>query len=214
MDSSAQKIDSVVVTQLVGVVSRFDGAGASVRVDGSTYSASRAKSCLVAPEPGDRVLLAVTEKEAWILAVLEGTEEATSTTVKVDGELTIAADKVKLLAREEASIASSGRFEAVASRIDVRALTGNVAIHRLVASAANALFDVAELKTVATTVENVAERIVQKTKRLYRFVEELERVKAERMDVDAGKSLRMHAETSLVTAEKLVKVDGEHIHMG
>lgn len=214
MESSAQKIDETLVTQLVGVVTRFDGAGASVRVGTATYSATRAKSCLVAPEVGDRVLLAMTEKEAWVLAVLDAAQEGAPTTVKVDGELTLAADKVKLLAREEASIASSGRFEAVASRIDVKALTGNVAIHRIVASAANALFDVAELKTVATTVENVAERLVQKTKRLYRFVEEIERVRAARMDVDAGKSLRMHAETSLVTAETLVKVDGEHIHMG
>lgn len=214
MSNTAHKLATDHVTQRAGVVVKLDADKVQVRVDGSTFTACRAKSCLVAPEVHDRVILATTEQGgAWVLAVLEGDPDR-PTAVVVDGELTFSARKVALRASEEASLATGGRLELTSAQLDVKAIEGRIGIARLTAAASSIMADVGQLKTVATIIETVAERVTERAKRLYRFVEDLERVRAGRMDVDAGKSLRMHAENSLVTAVTLVKVDGEHIHMG
>ncbi len=45
-------------------------------------------------------------------------------------------------------------------------------------------------------------------------MEELDQVKAEHIDYAASASMSLHAQNALVTAEELVKVDGEQIHVG
>jgi hypothetical protein len=51
-------------------------------------------------------------------------------------------------------------------------------------------------------------------KRSYRFVEEADQVKAQRIDYAAEKSVCLRGENALVVAEELVKVDGGQIHLG
>jgi hypothetical protein len=214
MQSTVQKIEPDQIAQVAATVVRVDGEKIVVRAMGSTVTAVRAKSCLVAPDPGDRVLLATSDSGgAWVLAVLDGDPEL-GTRLTVETPLSISAPSVRVRATEDASIVAGGGVSLLGARLDLRAVDASVGITRLTATIATALLDAGHLKTVATTVDAIAERVTQRTKRLYRFVEELERVRAGRMDVDAGKSLRMHAENSLVTAETLVKLDGEHIHMG
>ncbi len=50
--------------------------------------------------------------------------------------------------------------------------------------------------------------------RAYRFVEEMEHVRAGSIDYAARENVRFHGRNALVTAQQLVKMDGEQIHMG
>ncbi len=50
--------------------------------------------------------------------------------------------------------------------------------------------------------------------RAYRTVEETDHLRAESIDHRAEKTLKMHAENSLLTSEQLVKVDGSQVHIG
>ena len=70
------------------------------------------------------------------------------------------------------------------------------------------------IKTVATTIDTVAERLSQRVRRSFRRVEELDSVRAARIDVVATDSLRTHAKNQLITANELIKLDGEQIHLG
>jgi hypothetical protein len=69
-------------------------------------------------------------------------------------------------------------------------------------------------KLAATVLDTSVERLTQRATRAYRFVEEFEHVRAERLDYAAKKNLSLHAENALVTAEQLVKIDGSQIHLG
>jgi hypothetical protein len=215
MSNAAAKLDPDRLDPLAGTVTRIDGALVAVRASGSVYEARRAKSCLVAPEVGDRVMIAASATgPAWVLAVLEGDPASATTSLEVPGTLRIEAESVAIRASEGASVTTPGRIGLLGGELDVKALRSRIGLSELTATVTKAVIDAGHLRTVAETVEAVAERLVQRSTRFYRFVEELERVRAGRMDVDAGKSLRMHAENSIVTAETLVKLDGNHIHMG
>ena len=49
-------------------------------------------------------------------------------------------------------------------------------------------------------------------KRSYRAVEETDQLRAGQIDYVAKETLSLHGENALLTAEELVKVDGEQIH--
>ena len=70
------------------------------------------------------------------------------------------------------------------------------------------------MKTVGRSVDSVLERLHSRVSRSYRRVEELDQVKAGQIDYQADTSLQLHAKYALVTADDLVKVDAEQIHLG
>jgi hypothetical protein len=71
-----------------------------------------------------------------------------------------------------------------------------------------------KLKLFAEHVDSVAERVAARVRRSYRTVEECDQVRAERIDYVAKGTMTLHAENALLTAEELVKLDGEQIHVG
>ncbi len=70
------------------------------------------------------------------------------------------------------------------------------------------------LRTVAQRVEMVADRVTQRAKRSYRFSEEEDVVRADRVDMDGKSLLNMRAPTLLATAKALLKMDAKQIHVG
>ncbi len=216
MQSLATKIDAHTTTGLAGHVVRREGESWVVRVDREEYRARRAASCLLEPAVGDRVLVAaVADGSAYVLAVLER-DAATAAVLSVDGDLSLRATNgsIDLAARDAVTIASATDATVVAPRVELKALEGTVAIDELTVVGARILAEVVNVKAIAETIDSFAERISQRAKRMYRFVEELDQLKAKNIDYTAQKALHMHGANSLVTADKLVKVDGEHIHMG
>lgn len=223
MDNLARKIENIPlrrdVEQEVGRVTGVEGALLAVSVDGAAHTAARAVSCLVAPEPGDFVLLAVvsgsTPTRRFVLAVLER-EAGAAATVAVDGDLsfkvphgrfTVAAqDGIDLIAAREMSV--------VSGRLNVNAVDGNVVFQELSYLGKLVRSEVERVKSFAQTVDVVMDRFTQQVKRSYRTVEELDQVRADSIDYVAKKTLSLRGDNTLMTAKQLVKVDGEQIHLG
>jgi hypothetical protein len=74
--------------------------------------------------------------------------------------------------------------------------------------------EVERLKLLAESVDTTLTRLYQRVKRSYRVVEELDQLKAERIDYEAKELLSLHGKHATITAESLVKVDGDQIHLG
>ena len=74
--------------------------------------------------------------------------------------------------------------------------------------------EVDRARLVAGAIDRVVDRITERVKRVYRKVEELDHLEAESIDWEAKRNLAVHCENALVTAEKLVKMDAEQIHIG
>jgi hypothetical protein len=216
MRNLARKLESKAVWQDVGAVTSREGPTFVVRGQEGTYRASRAVSCLVEPEIGDRVLVsAVGDDEAYVLAVLRRDADE-APTIAVDGDLRVrlASGRFEIAAQEGVVLASGKDVSVVSDEVRVNARTGHVVVEQLAMIGARVRAEIDGLKIAAKTIDQVAERVLQRVKRAYRFVEEAEQVRAETLDYAADKSLSLRGENALVTAQELVKVDGSQIHVG
>ena len=102
----------------------------------------------------------------------------------------------------------------IAGELNVSALSSNVVVQKLSYVGSRLRSEVESIKAFAGSLDSVLDRFTQRVKRSFRTVTELDQVKAERIDYAAKQSLTMRGENAIVTAEQLVKFDGEQIHMG
>ncbi len=160
-----------------------------VRIGDEVFEARRAKSCLVAPAQGDRVLCAIEPDAVFVLAVLTSDESATR--VGADSELSIEAPHVVIGARE-----------------------CTVAVDRLGFFGGLVNAHVNKFAVIADELDAIAERVSQRAKRVFRMVEELDQLRAGTVDVRAENLASIRAENALISARVLAKIDGEQINLG
>ena len=214
MTNLATELDATTAVEEVGTVQRI-GEAIVVLTGSGRYAAKRAISCLVEPVLDDTVLLATAaDGRSWVLAVLE--REATGVVLSVDGDLELRprAGRVAIKSTEGVSIASGGDVSVAAKSVDVNALDGRVVFQRLSYLGRLVRSEVEKVKVFAGTFDAVMDRFSQQVKRSYRRVEELYQLRAESIDHTADKTMNLQAKNTLVSAEQLVKVNGDQIHLG
>jgi hypothetical protein len=180
------------------VVAR-DGERLTILRHGAPEVAQRAFSCLVEPEPGDLVLVDRSEAETYILAVLARRGAAPMRVAMPDGasiaaeggKLRIAAGTLQMEA-EATQLATQG-LDVTAGRTDVR--VGRVGI-------------------LAEAIETIAQRVVARLRRSYRFVEETEQVRARDIDQRASGHMHIRGDATTVQGTALVKLQADQIHLG
>ncbi|MEZ4306952.1 MAG: DUF3540 domain-containing protein [Polyangiaceae bacterium] len=184
---------------------------------GGSFDARRAKSCLVAPGPGDKVLCVVDGEGATVIAVLAGDEgEASTTTISADGDLAIQArgGRVSVCGASGVELTSGESVGIAGKEVHVRAKTGTVAVEELGFFGRLVQAEVAKVAVLAEQMDSVVTRISQRAKRVFRFVEEVDQTRAGTVDMRAQGMLGLRAENAVVSARVLAKVDGEQIHIG
>ena len=205
----------VAIFQQYGVVTEA-GDDFVVHTDAAVYRARRAASCLLEPLVGDKVLL-VTDMENgdYVLAVLERDAGRLSTlSLPGDAQIRMQTGRLTMSARDGIAMESAREIAMQSASLKVEALTGEVTVHdlSLVGEAWRSCVD--RVKSVGRTFDSILERCHQRVTRSYRVVDEMDQVKAGQIDYQAETSLQLHAKYALMTADELVKLDGEQIHLG
>lgn len=216
MSVAAKRIQPrIEVVEEVCSVSLVEGPSFVVRSPSGELRTKRAASCLVAPEPEDRVLVARAGGEAWILAVLERSECA-PLRIEVDGDVSLRAPSgsFTVAAQEGIALVTAKDASIVAEGLSVQAGEGRVHLGALSYLGRWVRSEVERVQTVAGVLDQLLDRFSQRVKRSYRFVEGLDVVRAGQIDQTAEGNLRMHGRHAIVTANQLVKMDGEQIHVG
>jgi len=215
MDNLARKLDDDTVHQATGTVVKQQAGRLEVRCSSGTYPARRAVSCLVAPEEGDQVLVALTGAGGcYVLAVLDRESEAVELTAEGDLTIRLPRGRFRLLSQLGAKLVSAKELTVVSHRFNLNALDGNVALGRLTYVGRYLRSEIERIKSLAGTVDSVLERLSLRAERSYRTVTGLDQLRAGQIHHRAEQNCSLHGENSLVTAEELVKVDGEQIHLG
>jgi hypothetical protein len=189
----------------------------SVRLGDRRVLARRATSCLVEPIAGDRVLVADAAEgggEVFVLAVLER-DAGVATTLATDGDLELA-PRGNLVVTAPAGIHLATARDMTISATSLEAVADEASLVwkavRVVSRALEA--NIAKVDVTAEASTTLVGRVFSKAKRVFRVVEETETLRAGQLDVVAETNLRMHGDTTLVTATDLVKVDGKQIQLG
>ncbi len=176
----------------------------------------RAVSCLVEPAAGDRVLVAGDLNEGlFIIAVLEqGNASATRITVDGDLHLGVPKGRFSVVSSQGVDLVSARDISMTSSVFAVRSDKGHVFIDRLSYVGRKVLAQAGAFKFVGGIFDTIAERISQKVKRSYRVVEEIDQVRSNQIDYRAEKNMSLKGHNALVTADELVKIEGDQIHLG
>jgi len=215
MADPAKTFDGTTAVQEVGTVARC-GRPLTVQTGSGRYQAQRAVSCLVQPEQDDVVLVSTAaDGRCWVLAVLER-EAGAGATLSVDGDLRLQPEdgRIAIASNKGVDIASGNDVSVVAAKVDVNAADGSVVLQRLSYLGRFLRSEVEKVKTVAGTFDMVMDRLSQTVKRSYRRVEEMDQLRAARIDHRADETMSLHGKNTLVTGEQLVKVDADQIHLG
>jgi hypothetical protein len=197
-----------------GQVLLQNGDSFIVRIRGEEVSARRAASCLLLPEPGDRVLVSRIEG-SFVLAVLEKNSQGASEVV-LDGDTTLHArgGKLRLGASDGIELVTHRGIALLAQAVKLTSQSAQLAVEKLdvVGKRAQASFDEAGL--LATSYDMVAERVSEKVERFYRFVGQVDRLRTKHLDYRASGSAQIKGEHTAMVARGVAKMDGEQIHMG
>jgi hypothetical protein len=186
-----------------------------VRVGDRSVKARRAVSCLVEPGVGDRVLVALSD-ESFVLAVLCREHRAEGVTLSVEGDVTLRSrgGKLAMVASEAVTLTSAKRVEVTAPELEVRAMATSFFSASLSYVGRTLDGEIDRIKVAARTVDRTFDRVSERIKRSFRTIEQIERVRAQELDVDVEGNLNVHADNTIMSSEKLVKIDGEQIHLG
>jgi hypothetical protein len=216
MKSTARKLSIEGVTQEMGRILEAEGQTLRVRAAACDYDAKRAVSCLVEPVADDIVLVALAPNgAAYVLAVLER-EEGAKATLSTDGDLELRQrhGRVTIAAQEGIDLIAAKDIRLVGQGLAINASEGNVVVNKLSFVGGLVRAEMDKVKLLAQTFDSVLDRFSQKARNAFRTVQETDQVRAERIDYSATSTMSLHGENALLTAEELVKVDGEQIHLG
>jgi hypothetical protein len=187
-----------------------------VRAAGIEYRADRAASCLLRPTKGDEVLVALLpDRRAFVLAVLTRAD-GERTEIRVEGDLTLRSEqgRVDIASPAGVSVVTPEEITMVSGRLSLRAVATTLASEAVAVVGKTVTGEIDRVKLAAKSLDSVLDRFTQRVKRSIRMIEESDHVRAERIDYAAEKSVRLHAENTVITAKELVKVDGGQIHLG
>jgi hypothetical protein len=210
MDNVARQIEIKAVFQEFGEVVAVEAELLTVRTALADVVARRAASCLLDPAVGDRVLVAAEERgDAYVLAVLEQRDPGAAT-LTVEGDLTLRSlrGKVSVAAQEGVDIVTAAAARILASTVDVEAMEALSVLSGAVKA------ELGKVKLYASTLDSFFERVSQHAKRSFRTVDELDQVKARHIDYAASGNAHLRGENALVSAQDLVKLNGEQVHVG
>lgn len=214
MESVARKLEAE-ITEEVGTVVSVRGPHYEVRSTSGTFTARRAASCLVEPTLGDSVLLAAVDGgSCYVLCVLDGHGGATRIAFDGDTELRVRAGALAIGARDGVHIATPGDVSIVGGRFSLAAVDGNVVFRSLAYLGRVARCELDKVKSVVGSLEVIAERSMQKVQRSYRIVDEVDQLRAGDIDHAAEETMTLRARNTVITAEQLLKIDAEQIHIG
>lgn len=198
-----------------GAVERILDGLIEVRCAAGTRQARRAKSCLVAPEIGDEVLCAFAPNGDYVLAVLDGGEEA-PTRLATDGDLLLQSrgGRVAVSSASGVDIVTGGDLAMTSAELHVRARKGSIAVDELGFFGKLVQADIAKVVLAAKELDTTVSRLVQRAKRVFRFVEEIDQTRAGTIDLRAQDLIGIRGENAVISARVLAKLDGEQIHLG
>lgn len=205
------------VKQTYGVVEGTEGRHILVRAGADLVRAARAKSCLLEPARGDTVLVSRSEHHgSFVLAVLDSPEENSGCTVDIEGDLTLRSKtgKVAITAGETVSVVAGKNLA-----INTPEIAANTAKATLFADSLSYVgrtidAQVERVRHIGQKLESVIDIVTERVKYSSRTIEKIEKVQANELHVRAESTLNVHGKNTVMTAEKLVKLDGEQIHLG
>lgn len=202
--------------QEIGTVTQVENETFSVTVGQSQYHAKKAVGCLLFPELDDEVLLATSASgRCYILSVLERSAPGKNR-LHFDGDIEFLSKNgtLQLGSKQGINLTTPEQIRLASSTIQAVADQGEISISQLSFLGKHFEGTITQIKLIAGRFDSFFDFFRQSTRRSYRNVEDIDQLRAGKIDYDAEKLMSIRGKYSVVTAKEDIKIDGKMIHMG
>ncbi|MCC6522727.1 MAG: DUF3540 domain-containing protein [Polyangiaceae bacterium] len=207
-------VDPQRVPQWGHVAKVLDAPAFEVAVSGGSLRAERAPSCLLVPEVGDEVWLLPRADGAWVVGAVLGRAATGAAVVSLPGEGTELSAAGRLRVRGGRALELGAPTVSVrADVLDVTAQRTRLASHAVDLFAARVTAGLETARLVAKKLDAAIDSVAMRLERSFRWVTEVEQVRAGQLDLEAKGNLRAHGDCAFVSAERVVQVRGEEVHL-
>ncbi len=210
---------SLAVTFVADVAACADDGRFTVRSGAQHYDASVAVSCLVPPQPGDRVacwrFAASDTDTVFIVAVLTRATEAAPLRVSLGEGVELSAEHGRLTVSAGQSLQlRAPSCEVHAEQAELRAGKVSLVYRTLQSVGELAALTVGQLRLVGTMLSSVFDQQVHHARQHQRTVDGVDRLDAKVIQQHASSLLHLQGENLLANGERVIKMQGTQIHLG
>ena len=202
---------------LIGTVLHRDDDGSFVvECDGHQWCTRLAASCLLLPQQGDHVLISGPEaSRVYLIAVVEQADPQQSQ-LETTGDMVLRSrsGSVSLESTKDVRLTGQQAVTVETASLALQAKEASFVTDKMKYLGAEVTATVGSTRVVGKVYEAIMDRLSFLSRVTFRAAEEVEHVRAGSLDYRADKTARIHASYTMMTGEKLVKVDAKQIHMG
>jgi len=202
---------------LIGtVLHRDEDGGFVVECDGHQWHVRQAASCLLLPQSGDQVLISGPDaSRVYLIAVVEQADPQRAQW-EAEGDMVLRSrtGSVSLEGATEVHLAGQRAVKIDTESLALQAKEASFVSDKMQYLGGEVTATVGTTRVVGKVYEAIMDRLSFLSRVTFRAAEEVEHVRAGSLDYRADKSARLHASYTMVTGDKLVKVDAKQIHMG
>jgi hypothetical protein len=192
-----------------GTVMSVEAGRYIVAGDWGSLAVKRALSCQLLPEPGDVVLVSGSlPDQAYLIAVLERRGPAPLCTALGEG-VSLRVDEPGRL-----SVQATQSLHLKADEIGIVGRTARVLLAEVQACAKQAVFSLQSTRLIGDVLESSLGRLSQFLGSSQRTVQGLDQTRSGDIDCRAEHTVQLHGQQVFATAEKLVRLDGDQVHIG
>ncbi|KAG1651249.1 Secreted effector protein PipB2 [Nymphon striatum] len=137
-------------------------------------------------------------------------------TIKVQGGLTLRVEEGGLQVQSESGIDLSTlqTMSITSEQMDIRADEGNIYFSKLSYLGQSLVSKLESISIFGGIMNFIMDTVIQKSKTSHRVIEDSDYVKSRHINYQAKHIMQMHGKNTLLTAEELIKLDGDQIHLG
>jgi len=215
MENLARALENDETSLEYGTVKLAEGGAFTVAAESGAVTARRSFSCLVEPLPGDAVLVCRAASGCYILSILErhGDQHA-CLAFEGDADLRVKQGRLRFAAQEGIDLVTAGDTALVSPELSVNTLQAEVSIQSLSFFGTFLQAQIEKIKLIGQACDSIFERVSQRVKRSYRWVDELDQLTAGQLSYLVKKLMSLRGKYSILTAEEDVRIDGDKILMG
>ena len=216
MDNLARALNSEQVFLEYGRVTGSEGRFSMVETGSARVRATKSVSCLIEPVTGDTVLISIAPSgRCYILGILER-ENVGPASVVFEGDVEFKAKegRFRVAAQEGIDLVSAKGTALVSPELSINSVQADVSIQQLSFFGTFMQGQIQKIRLIGQACDSVFERVSQRVRRCYRWVDELDQLKAGQVNYLVKKLMSLRGKYSVLTAEEDVRIDGDKILMG
>jgi len=201
--------------QLIGTVQLVNGTLFTVNCDGVDWVCQQALSCLIEPQVGDQVIISGPDHDrVYLIAVVSRSNNA-PVALRVHGDLAIQSinGSVSIHSATQTQLGSADTLVVSARHYQQQNETASVTIGQMTYAGKELEATVGKTTFFSTVIGLMADRINSVARLCFRHVKEVDHVRAQTIDYEAEKLTRVHGGYTTLTAQDVMKINGDQIHM-